>query len=210
LFHTAEVRWFKRGNLPATVLSWFNHCPGGASRLEQRTDTYLLTHVDNLGIKIREGRLEIKFRTHGVGNRPFLPKLTGMIEHWAKVGFAEETVSLKARTMELPGTTWLDVKKTRLVRHYTKADSGDIVPLASDAVSYSPAQLEAEGGCSLEITEIEVPQGKWWSLGLEAFGSDRNREELLVAITKFLGSLNDSPPLEFQASYGYPYWLANL
>jgi len=210
VFHTVEVRWFRRGDLPRTVLSWFNHCPGKASRLEERTDAYLLTHVDNLGIKIREGRLEIKFRTHWVGKREFLPKLTGMVEHWAKVGFGEEMVSLRAKSMEQPGTSWLDVRKARLVRHYTQADSGDIVPIATDAVSNSPSQLEADGGCSLEITEIEVPQGKWWSLGLEAFGSEERREELLTVVTKHLGSLYDSPLLEFQTSYGYPYWLANL
>lgn len=210
VFHTAEVRWFGKEDLPATVLSWFHQCPGKALRLEQRIDSYLLTQVDNVGIKIRGDRLEIKFRTRSVGQRQFHRNLAGVIEHWTKVGFDNDMGSISARTLENPVTQWLDVRKARLVRHYILSQSGDIAPLNTNAKSYSPMQLEVQDGCSVEITEIQVPQGKWWSLGFEAFGSDQRREELLIGAINILGRTFSSPPLAFQDSFGYPSWLADL
>lgn len=210
MFHTVEVRWFGNGDLPGTVRSWFNQCPGEASGLDQRTDTYLLTHVDNIGIKIREGRLEIKFRTRRLGEQPFHPNLAGMIEHWTKVSFDDEMGFRSAGALGNFDTQWLDVKKARQVRHYTQRQSGDIVPFNTNTESYSPTQLDIDVGCSLEITEIQVSKGKWWSLGVEAFGPDKGREEILIAATNFLGRTYYAPPLAFQDSFSYPSWLADL
>lgn len=210
MFHTAEVRWFRRGKLPATVQSWFSNCPGKTPSWEQRTDTYLMTHVDYVGMKIREGRLEVKFRTRRVRKREFLPKLTGTVENWTKVGFGDESNSLAATNAQPPGTRWLEVKKARLIRHYTQTDSGKIISLDAGAMSFSPTQLEVDDGCSLEITEIEILGGSWWSVGFEAFGVQESREVLLEAAVEYLGKMYDSPALQLQDSHGYPSWLTTL
>jgi len=59
-----EIRWFFEGPLPSTVESWFH-----SQALEQflipaqkLTDVYLRSRDYNLGLKLREGRFEIKWR----------------------------------------------------------------------------------------------------------------------------------------------------
>lgn len=63
MYPTAEVRWFHRGKVPLDVMAWFLRLHGEPEEPGHRVDYYLrLSDADALGIKLRDGRIEIKTR----------------------------------------------------------------------------------------------------------------------------------------------------
>ena len=61
MFPTIEVKWFFRGAVPSGIWEWI--CLHGHDWEKQppRIDNYLqITEGDSLGVKLREGRIEIK------------------------------------------------------------------------------------------------------------------------------------------------------
>ena len=65
---TAEIRWFLRGTLPAEVSRWFEGVCGNATRYPPRVDLYLaLPETDTVGVKLREGLLEVKRKDGDLG-----------------------------------------------------------------------------------------------------------------------------------------------
>ena len=55
---TGELRWFAPGPIPPEVLTWF-----GGTAVEERCDTYRLDGRDDMGLKLRSGKLlELKVR----------------------------------------------------------------------------------------------------------------------------------------------------
>ena len=105
---TLEIRWFFSGSLEQSgsgVEVWFTSRPryGGSDRAAPiawdpappawRQDRYLLVPgSDDMGIKWREGRLEIKGRTSTSGPRVFAPGIAGECEHWLKWSYAGEAI----------------------------------------------------------------------------------------------------------------------
>ena len=68
MFATAEVRWFYEGAVSPEVLEWFEQGELTPEEQPYRVDYYLrLSDRDSLGIKLREGRIEVKqrHRQHG-------------------------------------------------------------------------------------------------------------------------------------------------
>ena len=80
-----EVRWFFEGRLPAQVSARFGSEALGEflPATEQRTDLYLATR-EELGVKLRDGKLEIKWRPDP--NQPLTVSslLQGQAEYWDK------------------------------------------------------------------------------------------------------------------------------
>ena len=84
---TAELRWFARGSLPAEIEHWFEQDQLGdhLAPAEEREDVYLyLPGCDYLGIKMRQGRLEIKWRKAELGVVGFEDRVEGKAEKWVK------------------------------------------------------------------------------------------------------------------------------
>lgn len=149
---TLEVRWFLPGPLPPEAEEWFASL-GPAPSSESRTDRYLVpAESDDLGLKLREGRVEAKQRTSSWGRRE--GAAGGLVEAWRKwsLGVADEP----------PETGWLDIAKTRRQRAAVLLGTG--------------------ARCSLELAEVAVGGARWWSVCLEASGaSSRERWALLRA-----------------------------
>jgi hypothetical protein len=59
-----EVRWFLTGPVSSQARTWFDGLPGeNVKQSYPRQDIYLvIPNRDDLGLKVREGRLEIKTR----------------------------------------------------------------------------------------------------------------------------------------------------
>ncbi|NIV28827.1 MAG: hypothetical protein GWN58_04720, partial [Anaerolineae bacterium] len=65
MYPTLEARWFMRGSIPHEVREWFARGEPAPIHEPPRMDHYLRLQRSNaLGIKLREGRLEIKQRLH--------------------------------------------------------------------------------------------------------------------------------------------------
>ncbi|WP_412068950.1 hypothetical protein [Rubrivirga sp. IMCC43871] len=175
---TLEVRWFHPGPIPGPVAAWFDAL-GEPVADEARTDRYLAPSSDALGVKLREGRIEMK-RRDGMAGPVAAGASRTTAEAWTKWSFA-----LAESVGELDGP-WLAVAKRRRQR---------VLELTT-------------GQCALELSAVTVGVAAWWSVCLEAEGDtvDRRRTSLAAGAARWLG-VADAPALTADAAFGYPAWL---
>jgi len=204
MFPTVEVRWFYHGPIPREVLAWLQKAAPEPDQPPCRVDHYLrLGDIDSLGIKLREGRIEIKQRHGQQRIVRFHEQVAGMAERWHKwsLALAEPEHSLPGILM--PASSWIAVEKERRLCKYEVVGPGQIVPVS--------AQEFPEQGCTVELTNIRAGEAAWWSLGLEAYGHEASlRDHLLLTAERFFARHGVPRPLGPGASYGYPRWLVLL
>ncbi|MBL6447392.1 hypothetical protein JMN32_13820 [Fulvivirga sp. 29W222] len=159
MLSSTEVRWFFEGALPKAMSDWFNFFEPFFQA--PRTDYYLSnTDQARMGIKLREGQIQIKCLTAEMGEE-YYANATGKVARYEKWNFPvvsnEEWGTLVARP-----EVWLPVKKERKMLRFTlgggfpdRVDKDEIV----------------ENGCEVELSEIEIIDKTFWSLAFEAFGS---------------------------------------
>ena len=83
MYQSLETRWFYRGELPQPVRESFMD-GAGDPRFVERIDAYLLMpEVDTVGVKIREGRFEIKARV-GPEEDAELLGIASLLDRWVK------------------------------------------------------------------------------------------------------------------------------
>jgi hypothetical protein len=196
---TVEARWFMVGRVPEEAQWWFERS-GPVTNAQPRTDSYLrLPGVTSIGIKLREGRFEVKRREIDFGLALLGSRVTGRLGLWRKWSF---TVSVTDPT-EVPDDGWINIAKERRLRKYAIDDVTGLTAVDPDSFP--------ERGCSVELTEMNVRDVEWWSVGFEAFGPDeaRLRSTLELVATTCLDS-QDHPALHAENSFDYPEWLADL
>ena len=173
-----EVRWFLPGPVPPAARAWFEGL-GDHVEPESRTDRYLVpTESEDLGLKVREGRVEAKQRT-GRLEASTWGRATARPEAWRKW-------TLGLATEEWLAEGWCDVAKTRVQRWVR----------------------DGEAACALELADVEVGGEAWWSVCLEASGGDATSHARVLdaAARRWLGR-PDAPALGADAALGYPAWL---
>ena len=200
---TLEVRWFFVGAVPPDVLAWFQQGENRPAEPFRRVDRYLrLSQGDSLGIKLREGRLEVKQRQRQFGLVRLHEQVAGIQEHWRKWSFALTGSNGAHPGVELTASSWDDVHKERKLSRYRIAGDRELIAM-------SPTQYPSHG-CDLELTKVRAAGEVWWTLSFEAFGDESTlQENLSLATDKILG-IADPPMLEVESSYGYPRWLQIL
>ena len=193
--NSIETRWFLPGLMPSAVTEWFQH--NMAITQPARVDTYLCTpQSPNLGIKLREGRVEIKQRSSDLGVHTFHPDVIGVVESWQKWSFM---INSTESVYESQSEFWIDVKKDRVIRRYSILPNGDIKAV--------PGWLLPLQRSSIEITNIILDNASWWSLGFEVVGNDINLLTVLLETTALAFESSGFPPLPVDQSYSYPHWL---
>lgn len=184
------MRWFFKGGVPAAVERWF---AAGLPQAEPwREDRYLiLPGLVDMGIKAREGRLEIKGRTAVAGRHAIAPGIDGIAERWCKWSY---DAALAERFCGLASQASVVVGKGRVRRRFLLAPNG--------------AQATAEDardrrGFALELTRIRLARDAYWSLVIEAAPDDAT---LLDDLTRALAeALAGFPlPLPQTRSRSYP------
>jgi hypothetical protein len=198
---TTEVRWFQEGELPPSWLPWFEGCPGSWLDEPLRTDSYLIIRdTDGLGVKSRQGRLEIKQRQESWGILQLKNHVQGLVEHWIKWSFEITGGEDLPAGFERPESNWASVHKVRKLRRYQLKDDGQLLPLPEGV---NPANL-----CEVELTKVWMGEQPWWSLAFEAPGDKQASRETLLAVSRQLLGLEGAPELGPSNSYAYPNWLA--
>ena len=202
MFPSMEVRWFYQGMVPAEVAEWFRSGTSQPEGQSPRVDYYLnLRGTDDLGIKLREGRLEVKQRQHQHGIQRFCEQAAGLVEHWHKWSFELSRGEGELSGSLRPISSWVAVQKERLLRKYRATGDDRLVPV--------PAEEYPERGCSVELSALRVEGQDWWSLCFEAFGNEPSlRQTLLLVVEEVLACERMPFQLDAKASYGYPRWLA--
>lgn len=199
MYPTVEVRWFYQGEVETAVFNWFTTIDDGLVKEPPRTDHYLnpLSH-DGMGIKLREGRIEVKQRVQTIQTIQVGEQISGLVEQWQKWSFLlseqnEFTESIRA-------SQWIAVTKSRQIQSF-RSEWGE-----NPQTQFSGQPTEAD--CRIELTELLVQDAQWWTLGLESHGDDETAvsTKLLPAVDWIFLS-RYMPQLDNQASFGYSQWL---
>jgi hypothetical protein len=176
-YHSAEIRWFlpHQGQWD-TLLAWFTRQgqlniveetipyirqPDAAPFVKQersRTDEYLLLpNCETVGVKHRQGRLEVKALV--AGPRPFAQDgVAGRVDQWVKWSFkpAESIASALESELLLSGI-WRQVEKQRYTQKCA-AVAGGVTAVSPDAWP--------DAGCNIELTLVGLGRGResWLAL----------------------------------------------
>ena len=89
-----------------------------------------------MGIKLRQGRLEIKWRNAELGVVSW-GGVEGKLEKWGK-WLCEDSTKESFRPEVLEGKSWISVKKVRSQRLYDD--------------------------CAIELTELNIKGNDWWTI----------------------------------------------
>ena len=210
-YDTLEVRWFFDGSLAEAapeVEAWFSRVtPHGIEGNRHscswpaawRRDRYLtLAGAEDMGVKLREGRLEFKGRVDTFGAERFADRVRGVTERWMKWSHSIGTRPDDAMSVVL-------VEKRRILRRLNLA-GGTLVEIPSGPSTTDPA-------VDFELTRIRFagsPTETHWSLAFEAFPYDSG---LHGVFNRIVGDLLAEWPLEAlsaESSMSYPAWLSQL
>lgn len=213
-----EVRWFfdpDDSRLPA-VRQWFETAtpfpraddvapPEFRGRAGGQPDAYLLLPGrDDMGIKWREGMLQIKGLVVRHGTTVFGERHRGCVERWIKWSFAGLPEPWRAffRPGRECGPRVVPVAKERALRRlYLNTFTAEVIEVG--------ANRAVGRGMNVELTRLTLADGTFWSLGLEAFPDDATMPGAFAdAAARLLDSLADVE-LDEACSLSYPAWLAS-
>ena len=203
MYPTAEVRWFYGGSIPPIVSQWFQLAGEKSVSPDFRVDYYLcLPANEALGIKLRDGRFEVKRRER----RPDLAfthkRAEGFVEYWVKWSYDPDTAPQNIPELAQPVAKWIAVKKNRWLRRFA-------VEVEDGLIDVGPG-ISIDRGCELEITNIAALSKAWWTVAFEAFGPAETLLQDLHKTATWVFNIGRPPALAASASMGYPAWLLRL
>jgi hypothetical protein len=193
---TDEIRWFFPGLIPDAVVDWFGAAP--VVPTPKRTDIYLpLPSSLALGIKLRQGRFEIKTRTSAPRPVSYPHSTSGMAARWKKESYRTPLVaSLEARLNDLAA---LHVVKERHLRKFS---------LGQDSVTEIGPGDAPMLGCLFEMTQLWCNGHASWTVALEAFGAMEGLEGVLDRVAQTVFNASPCPVrLDTKTCADYPDWL---
>lgn len=198
---TAEIRWFSKGEVLPDFSKWFKDIEGSFEEQSERTDIYLrITDESNLGIKLREGRFEVKrlLQTQGILS---CKGAEGIANTWRKWSIkADESEDVASFTFE--EDHWIKIKKKRLLQRFITNNSRVLIP-------QSPGPFPLNG-IAAELSQVMYNDQKYWTFGIEAFGShDQILNQLRICFDEIFQKLPPTTIL-LDHSLSYPEWLYNL
>lgn len=195
---SAELRWFSPGNLPADILAWFDREQAG---LEKRTDSYVALKGTNVvGVKIRDGKLEVKALTKGPSEVHLPGDVIGQLEHWTKWSLDVDGKSAFNDAVRSSAPV-IDLEKKRRLVKYASHPSGP---------QRVPVERHIEAGCNVELTALQISTQQCWTFGFEAFG-DTNLDDTLLSTARLVfAQANVGAALRSAICQSYPAWIAAL
>jgi hypothetical protein len=166
-------------------------------------DYYLrIDEGDGLGVKLREGRIEVKQRYGRQEMVRFGESAAGVVERWRKWSFRLAESGIVEAALHGMSASWIGVRKERALRTFQVG--GD------RRVRAAPGGEVLGAGCGWEVAKVECAGEVWWSVGFEAFGEEVERRDTLLSVADHILSAGEAPVLEQEDSYGYPRWLQRV
>ena len=207
MFRSAEVRWFFEGEGNAAIEQRMLQSEM-ADRQPARLDEYLLLPgCTSTGVKIREGRFEIKSRTSPSVMHRYSERVAGYRDSWVKWSRAMPG-SVDLLRCAKDDERWVAVKKRRVLRLFSLE--------SARPVETAPRGPILSAGCQVEYSQIDVcadgvqAPAAWWSFSLEAFGEPGTEANNLEATAHHIFDDGFDFSLPADASMSYPAWLASL
>lgn len=202
MFATTEIRWFFQGEIPAEVQESYE-APAllPHAHESERIDYYLWwPGNDRMGIKLREGNIEMKHLKTPVKRSRFADHVRGYIGKWQKWSLTLQ--QLPQDLNEEPwGSWWIPLKKHRQLRKFGLLAHNDITEINDDR--------QCETACEWELCQIYHPDTDklWWTVALEAFGE---QQEYLLNVTAQKLFFNFPLTLHENYSYSYPLFINHI
>jgi hypothetical protein len=214
-FSSCEVRWFLGGRTAdyAEILDWFTGfrpfakeghvgTPEWRGRLGDEPDKYLLLPGrDDMGIKWREGTLQIKGLVDEPGPKGFAGRHEGRVQRWIKWTYDELPPSYRSIIDPdvVDGLLTVAVQKTRAQRMFR-------LDRRREPVEMAPG-IFLERGLGFELTDLEVLGAPSCSVAFEAFpDDDAMLPDFLDTVDRLLQGLQCAD-LDIGQSASYPSWL---
>jgi hypothetical protein len=207
-----EVRWFLEGgiNQHPSLRHWVEEGatdPQWIGRLGGKPDAYLLVPgASDMGIKWREGQLQIKGLECALGTQKFTGLFEGRVERWLKWGYTGESVEdAFSKWFKLPKDVprIVEVHKTRCLRRVR------LNPFVATAIEVDSKTVIDRGG-ALEVTDLRVGVQAFTSVAFEAFPNDSGMHgDFSVFVNAYLEKLS-GVELKESNSMSYPAWLQSL
>lgn len=196
IFKSSEIRWFSIDS--ETLWKIFENLPakGEGEKEPSRTHHYLQANLIKTGVKLANGRYEIKIKSAADRNY----KGHGIIEHWTKWSVASESDLIGSIDGALLGD-WIALEKRRYRKTYAIEEKGN--------VRFTGSKKLGEG-CVAEFTEVFIPSMdlKIFTFALDAF-SDHERADvnLLTALNQLDIHYETLKNLD---TFGYPELLCRI
>jgi hypothetical protein len=199
MLKSTEIRWFFERKIPINITKILEETRLDIS--ENRTDHYLLVQgCDNIGIKIRNSRLEIKRRRDVQPYYISKLNISGNIERWERWEWNDRTTcnEIEQLIFKDDKSPWIRVDKKRWQKKFNVSDN-DLVPVPSQML-YSDL--------AMEITELKLDRKSWLTIGFDLFTKqDHSFFDLIIETFPVLQLEVD---LKKEWSFGYPRWLSHV
>ncbi len=214
MVYSAEMRWFFKNQAETELIEkWFNKQNLFLADKWDRADIYLWQPgLNKLGVKIREGRVEVKILLADRGILPMINNNSGKANDWVKYSFElresdEENQALlqqfSSEDLNTQKQLWVRVDKERLLLKYS-------IDLEKSKLERVPENNWPQEGCGVELTRIKVNQQTYYTFGFEAFSKSRQEpRNLQVTLQQIIQDLQVRT-LHHQHSYAYPDFLHDL
>jgi hypothetical protein len=199
-FKTIEVRWFYSGVIPVDLLTWFAAL-GEPLVVDNRTDVYLQSSSPDVGVKLRQGNLEVKYRQAILGTIEIDGFGSSHVEEWLKWICIDDSSGLNP-SQSADRSGWIQVAKSRSQRLY-QVEFTDKIQLRSIAKPQA-------GAAAIEITQLQVEQQIWWTIACEYLGNKLDLDRQFLPLVNSLLSACPVPDSGRSISGGYPQWLNTL
>jgi hypothetical protein len=196
-FQTIEVRWFYRGEIPAQIGNWFGTVGQRLENIDSRSDIYLQSSSPDVGVKLRQGNLEVKYRQQQIGRFTIAGCEDSRVECWSKWICADEGGVLTP-TQFATKVGWLKVDKVR-DRRLFRVEFGECLELIQ--VERPIAEI-----ASIELTQLQALGQSWWTLACEYFGRDLEIDRQFLPLVSKLLAGSEFDRFVPQISCGYPQW----
>jgi hypothetical protein len=216
MLRSLELRWFIKGIMPTDVYQWFTDILPGNETFEEkpRLDYYLTTQSDDLGIKFSRQQLQVKIRKDKVNFTLNNNNIQGSLEYWIRYDWNDLHSKENTKIDKLyERFSSLKIDKKRLIRKYKILDNQLVqIPLSN--------QIDAQ--CSIEITEINMKEQAWSTLGFDWFLNNEipespiiddyitNNESFKKSIKELFNQYTDYKITNTPNSFGYPYFLSKI
>ncbi|RDC63834.1 hypothetical protein [Adhaeribacter pallidiroseus] len=213
MVYSAEIRWFfKNRTETESIEHWFNAHQQFFTDKWDRADIYLWQPgLSKIGVKIREGKVEVKILLAERGVVPLMNANSGLANDWVKYSFGllesdAENLNLLQQFSEQPLNSneqlWVRVDKERLLIKMGINPDNSLKQVAANSWP--------EEGCGVELTRIRVHRQIFYTFGLEAFSKTQQEHrnlELTLQHTLPALAVNN---LHHQQSNSYPGFLQDL
>lgn len=172
---TVELRWFfsEPVRFDEYLVSFNPTILVEVENQPTRHDFYLLDSGERIGIKWREGNIEIK-QQQSEAETYENNNVVGYLEHWEKWSFP-----LAGPGDFRPTNRWLKIsKRRRLLTLAYDATTRGVSPVADDQAVVNR--------CELEYTQLRVADRDYYTLGAEASGESAHLQETLLRTMDYL------------------------